>query len=447
MKKAILYIRVSTDEQAERGYSLKDQEARLRKYCEINSIEIVASFFEDFSAKTFNRPEFKKMLEKHKRNKERVNYLLFIRWDRFSRNTTEAYAMISTFKKIGIEPQAVEQPLDLSIPENKMMLAFYLAIPEVENDRRSLNVTQGMRRAKKEGRWMSTAPIGYNNVTRPDGSKRIVPSEDAPLVKWAFEQYSKGRFHVDELRQLSNKKGLKCSKSMFYILLRNPAYYGKIFIPEYNGERALLVKGIHEPLIPVALFEKVQLMLSGKKIVKTSYETQHSEFPLRGFLVCSRCGKKLTGSASVGRSGIKYYYYHCQMGCKERIKADTVNFAFSDCLKEIKFSDYVVQQFRIIYRQVHNLKVYGKTQDVSVLQSRIHKDKDRLAEAQRLMLDRQISVADYQEIRSNYCASIQSTETELNDLDDHLEITIRLACKTIRSLDTLFIRVSIDEKR
>jgi site-specific DNA recombinase len=37
MKKAILYIRVSTDEQAERGYSLMDQEARLRKYCEINS--------------------------------------------------------------------------------------------------------------------------------------------------------------------------------------------------------------------------------------------------------------------------------------------------------------------------------------------------------------------------------------------------------------------------
>ncbi len=59
--------------------------------------------------------------------------------------------MISTLRRLGVEPQGVEQPLDLSIPENKIMLAFYLAAPEVENDRRALNVFHGMRRAKKRG--------------------------------------------------------------------------------------------------------------------------------------------------------------------------------------------------------------------------------------------------------------------------------------------------------
>ncbi len=44
--------------------------------------------------------------------------------------------MINTLLKLGIEPQAIEQPVDLSIPENKMMLALYLAAPEVKNDRR-----------------------------------------------------------------------------------------------------------------------------------------------------------------------------------------------------------------------------------------------------------------------------------------------------------------------
>ncbi|ULT38442.1 hypothetical protein KRR40_25355 [Niabella defluvii] len=58
--------------------------------------------------------------------------------------------MISLLRHFGVEPQAVEQPLDLSVPENKMMLAFYLAAPEVENDRRALNVFNGMRRAKKK---------------------------------------------------------------------------------------------------------------------------------------------------------------------------------------------------------------------------------------------------------------------------------------------------------
>ena len=69
----------------------------------------------------------------------KTNLILFTKWDRFSRNAGDAYQMINILTKLGIEPQAVEQPLDLSIPENKMMLAIYLAAPEVENDRRALN--------------------------------------------------------------------------------------------------------------------------------------------------------------------------------------------------------------------------------------------------------------------------------------------------------------------
>lgn len=74
--------------------------------------------------------------------------------------------MISTLNKLGIEPQAVEQPLDLSIPENKMMLAIYLSAPEVENDRRALNTFYGMRRARKEGRLMGRAPLDISTEAK-----------------------------------------------------------------------------------------------------------------------------------------------------------------------------------------------------------------------------------------------------------------------------------------
>ena len=40
-KKAILYVRVSTDEQADKGFSLQHQEERLRKYCELQGIDVV----------------------------------------------------------------------------------------------------------------------------------------------------------------------------------------------------------------------------------------------------------------------------------------------------------------------------------------------------------------------------------------------------------------------
>ena len=102
-----------------------------------------------------------------KKQRGQIDVILFLKWDRFSRNAGDAYQMISMLRKLGVEPQAVEQPLDLSIPENKMMLAFYLAAPEVENDRRALNVTHGMMKARKEGRWMGKAPLGYaNKITR-----------------------------------------------------------------------------------------------------------------------------------------------------------------------------------------------------------------------------------------------------------------------------------------
>jgi site-specific DNA recombinase len=131
---ADLYIRVSTDEQADKGYSQRDQEERLRKYCELQKITIRKVIREDHSAKTFNRPEWTKLLADLKKRRRQVDSVLFTKWDRFSRNAGDAYQMIGTLRKLEVEPQAIEQPLDLSVPENKMMLAFYLAAPEVEND-------------------------------------------------------------------------------------------------------------------------------------------------------------------------------------------------------------------------------------------------------------------------------------------------------------------------
>lgn len=124
MKTADLYIRVSTDEQADKGCSQRDQEERLRKYCDINCIAINKVVFEDHSAKTFNRPQWIKLLADIKRSQSKRNLILFTKWDRFSRNTGDAYGMIAILRKYRVEPQCVEQHLDLSVPKNKMMLAY-----------------------------------------------------------------------------------------------------------------------------------------------------------------------------------------------------------------------------------------------------------------------------------------------------------------------------------
>lgn len=88
-----------------------------------------------------------------KKNSSVIDEILFIKWDRFSRNTTESYNIIKTFSDMGIIVNAIEQPLDLTIPEQGIILAVYLSMPEVENHRHSLNVIAGMRGTFKEGRY------------------------------------------------------------------------------------------------------------------------------------------------------------------------------------------------------------------------------------------------------------------------------------------------------
>ncbi|MDH6254182.1 DNA invertase Pin-like site-specific DNA recombinase [Chryseobacterium sp. H1D6B] len=114
MKTAYLYVRVSMDEQKRKGYSLPEQDDRLLKYCRYNNIEVKGIYREDFSAKNFNRPEWKKLFLtiKHKSPKEEVN-ILFIKWDRFSRNVEYAYEMIGMLRKYGTTAMAIDQPVDL----------------------------------------------------------------------------------------------------------------------------------------------------------------------------------------------------------------------------------------------------------------------------------------------------------------------------------------------
>ncbi|WP_367916265.1 recombinase family protein [Leadbetterella sp. DM7] len=114
MKTAYLYIRVSTDEQKRKGYSLPGHEDRLLKYCEYHNFEVKGTYREDFSAKTFNRPEWKKLITaiKDKSPKE-DKYILFIKWDRFSRNIEYAYEMIGILRKYKTTAMAIDQSIDL----------------------------------------------------------------------------------------------------------------------------------------------------------------------------------------------------------------------------------------------------------------------------------------------------------------------------------------------
>ncbi len=410
-KKAILYFRVSTDEQAD-GYSLAHQEERLRSYCDLQGINVVATYREDHSAKTFERPEFQKILGFLKKNKGIADLLLFTKWDRFSRNAGDAYGMINILKKLQMEPQAIEQPLDLTIPENKMMLAFYLAAPEVENDRRALNTLVGMRRARKEGRWLGQAPKGYKNGRDELNKPLLIPDERfAPIVAWAFEQMALGISDIDTVRKQVNEKGLPVGRSQFWNLIHNMVYCGRVEISAYKDESAHYVKGIHKPLITEAIFDEVQDILHGRKRVTKVRSTKDENLPLRSFVVCKSCGRPITGSGANGNGG-KYYYYHCQTAtvCKERYRADVAHESFAELLKSISAKKEILELYYHIMSDFFRKNGSDKTKQTKEIQAQIDKLKQRIQNAQALMLDAELSAAEYKDIRNALTPEIESLE-------------------------------------
>lgn len=75
--------------------------------------------YEDHSAKTFVRPEWDKLLKLLRKERNKTDLILFTKWDRFSRNAPDAYNMIAMLRSLRVEPQAIEQPLEMKVPETK----------------------------------------------------------------------------------------------------------------------------------------------------------------------------------------------------------------------------------------------------------------------------------------------------------------------------------------
>lgn len=417
MKSAYLYVRVSTDEQKRRGYSLPEQEDRLRKYCEYHSIEVKGIFREDFSAKDFNRPEWKKLFATIRNRKNEEKNILFIKWDRFSRNIEFAYEMMGLLRKYKTTAMAIDQPIDFSVPESTIMLAVYLSVPEAENSRRALNTANGIRRAKLMGRYPCKAPLGFINLTTLDGRKIIAPKQpEAGIIKWVFRQLSKNVYRVEDIRIAAEEKGLKCSRSHFFRIIHNPFYCGLITIRNGAKEREM-IKGVHDPLISEALFYEVQHVTMSKRRITTKNDYIKNTLFLVGFLVCPLCNRKLTGSFSQG-STKKYPYYHCRNKCKTRVNAHKLNECYIKKLKQLLLSDKVIGLYHEILDD-WNTSTH-KREYLLERKQLIRKLNDQdlsLSQARRLFVADILKLDDYSEIKREYGTSLKLLKKELNDIN------------------------------
>ena len=447
--KAAIYIRVSTDEQKEHGYSLPEQEKQLKRYCAQNDYDIVEIFQDDHSAKTFDRPAFNKLLEGLTNKTIKINILLVTKIDRFSRNTFEAHGMLAVLKKFKVKVFSLNDgELDYDDSRKFFPLLIQSGAAQYENMLRAENTKRGMRQCLREGRFVWIAPVGYKNLDKTI----IVDAVKAPLVKEAFTLMETGIYSADVVRKQLAVKGLKRSKQGFLNMLRNPFYTGKIRIDawERGTEQEEIVKGLHEAIIDDILFENVQDVLNGKKKKFPASHKKEEHLPLRGFLECNICGGKLTGSGSVSRDKTKHYYYHCQHGCKERFRADTANIEFEAYLKSFQIPENVLQLYNAILEDVFSEDDKKRVEKITQIDSQIAKVKERLDNLQDKFVDDEITKKDFDCAKSRYQGQLNvliNEKTEMSINKSEFMKYIKFGFTLLSNLNRYYKNAQLDVKQ
>lgn len=449
-KNAILYRRVSTTNQKLLGNSLSAQQSSLKDFCHKNSMNIIEEFQEDYSAKNFNRPEWKKLNKFAQKNKTRIDYLLVVDWDRFSRNTYEALGVINDFNSIGVEVNCIDKWINYDDPTQIMMQLMYLGMPEVDNKIRSQKIHIGMRQSHKEGRWCVKQPVGYiPGKDELDKPLMQLDSTKAPLIKELFELFATGVYSQTELRKMAKFKQLKLSKSNLSRLLKNVVYTSKIKVKKYKDEPEQIVNGLHKAIINSEIFNKVQYQLNVKSKYKQK-STKHSEtLYLRGHLKCIKCNGNLTGSASTSKTGAKHYYYHCNNGCKERFKIKEAHTELKALFSELKPSDEVCNLFEMVLEDYYKTLKDNKYQQIKTTKNEITKIKSRQKKLLNKLLDQVISDKIYKTHNSNLENELYEKKQELETLNDYqkdLSEYIEFGLYLIQNIDVLFEKANVSVK-
>jgi len=292
--KSVIYIRVSTTEQAKLGYSLKVQEESCLEYAKRNKYEVLRLFIEKGeSAKTANRTEFKKLLEYINLKSDQIDSLIVFKLDRLSRDMADHTDIVKFLTQNNITLESATEAISQT-PEGKLMRNVIASFAQFDNDQRSYRTRLGIH-AVKEGRYVWKAPLGYRN-NKKDGEPSLIQTGENIIIKKIFTDFVRGKKQHEIIKDLKDIK-ITIPKQTINKILLNPVYIAKIKTSFFDN----LTKGDWKPIIDEIVFLKVQDMLA-KKSPLYALKNIVADFPLRQFLKCPECNSKLTGSWSKGRS-------------------------------------------------------------------------------------------------------------------------------------------------
>lgn len=294
VKRAALYIRVSTEEQAMHGLSLSAQRETLVKYTEDNGLRLTGIYADEgitARKKYRNRTEFMRMLKDVQSGK--IDVILFIKLDRWFRNIADYYEVQKILDDHNVHWIATEEDFDTTTANGRLHLNIKLSIAQDESDRTSERIKFVFDSKVKRGEVVSgKVPLGY----KIEDKRLSVDAETAPIAIDIFDQYIKLR-SLRSLRQYTmNEHGRVYCYSGMKALLQNERYIGSA-----HGQVDFC-----QGIIEKEKFRQVQDILEERSQRNSSLRSDWV-YMFTGLVFCAECGNRLSAHTVGG----KYIYYRC----------------------------------------------------------------------------------------------------------------------------------------
>ena len=429
IKKALIYCRVSTEDQAREGYSLDAQEKFCIKFAQEYGYQITKTYRDEGkSATTLNRPALQDLLAKCQQDRS-VNAVIVQETDRLARNTKDHLTIRALLKKADIKLISVAQPMLDDSPEGNMIDTILASVNQFQSDINSRKTKKGLQEKFDSGWWPGWAPLGYVNKTVNDKNITVPDPERWQLVKKALKMYSTGIYSALEISDILYKKGLtsktgkKICNSIMINTLKNTFYYG---LMQWNDQEKM---GKHKKMITLNEHEQISRIMEAHNCHGS--RRRKYNFLLRGFVFCDICGGRYT--AEKHRTGKKTDYYHCSARSgKHSSKGQNISVEKLEKLIEEKFKDiqFSKELINLTIKKVE--KFYQEKKEEDRQQKRILLNKKMSIEKDRDMAEEKLlkgilSDEDFVRIREGRKKKLSEIQYGLNKLDDKHDIDIDTA--------------------
>lgn len=345
-KAAVIYARVSTDEQAEKGYSLPHQLTECRRYAQYNDLVVVQEYTDDYTGAKLERPGFGQLLESLKRNEASV--VIVYTADRLSRNVVDFLVLRDNWEKTGIELHYVDRGKSQNSFEGLLTDGIFALLAHGERLKIIQRTTDGRHNKAKDNRVVMSGipPYGYTRVGKRDEAEYVINETEAEVVKNIFQWYVYGdeekgpsslraiSYRLDQMGITPPNYRVNVAPCWYpntvRVILTNYIYTGVTYYGKkktVNGKRIPRARNEWIPIqVPhLALVDKATFELAfarAEKNKELAKRNRKRDYLLSGHFRCGRCNKVMFGFLKDPNSKNPQYFYRCSCDIHKGIKCD-----------------------------------------------------------------------------------------------------------------------------